>query len=48
MNLIPPNESRDKEKAKALFAGAGIAGVVAMRVVGKVARSFPDRTRAQP
>lgn len=34
-NLIPPNESRDKEKAKALFAAAGITGVVAMRVVGK-------------
>lgn len=34
-NLIPPNESRDKEKAKALFTAAGIAGVVAMRVVGK-------------
>jgi hypothetical protein len=33
-NLIPPNESRDKEKAKALFAAAGITGVVAMRVVG--------------
>ena len=34
-NLIPPNESRDKEKAKALFTAAGIAGVVTMRVVGK-------------
>jgi hypothetical protein len=34
-NLIPPTESRDKEKAKALFTAAGIAGVVAMRVVGK-------------
>ena len=34
-NLIPPNESRDKEKARALFTAAGIAGVVAMRVVGK-------------
>lgn len=33
-NLIPPNESRDKEKARALFTAAGIAGVVAMRVVG--------------
>jgi len=33
-NLIPPNESRNKEKAKALFEAAGIAGVVAMRVVG--------------
>ena len=34
-NLIPPNESRDKEKAKQLFTAAGIAGVVAMRVLGK-------------
>lgn len=34
-NLIPPNESRDKEKAKALFTQAGIAGVVVMRVVGQ-------------
>jgi hypothetical protein len=34
-NLIPPKESRDKEKAKALFAAAGIAGVVSMRVLGK-------------
>jgi hypothetical protein len=33
-NLIPPNESRDKEKAKALFSAAGVVGVVAMRVVG--------------
>lgn len=33
-NLIPPNESRDQEKAKALFTAAGITGVVAMRVVG--------------
>ncbi len=33
-NLIPPNESRNKEKAKALFEAAGIVGVVAMRVVG--------------
>ncbi len=34
-DLIPPNESRDKEKAKALFQQAGIAGVVVMRVVGQ-------------
>ena len=34
-NLIPPNESRDKDKAKALFNQAGIAGVVVMRVVGE-------------
>jgi hypothetical protein len=33
-NLIPPNESRNKEKAKALFEAAGIVGVVAMRAVG--------------
>jgi hypothetical protein len=34
-NLIPPNESRDKDKAKALFSQAGIAGVVVMRAVGQ-------------
>jgi hypothetical protein len=34
-NLIPPSESRDKEKAKALFNAAGIAGVVVMRAAGK-------------
>jgi hypothetical protein len=33
-NLIPPNESRDKEKAKTLFNAAGVAGVVVMRAVG--------------
>ena len=33
-NLIPPNESRDKERAKVLFNAAGVAGVVAMRVLG--------------
>ena len=33
-NLIPPNETRDKEKAKVLFTKAGIVGVVAMRAVG--------------
>jgi hypothetical protein len=33
-NLIPPNETRDKEKAKALFTAAGIAGVVVMRALG--------------
>jgi len=32
-NLIPPNESRDREKAKALFTQAGIAGVVVMRAL---------------
>jgi hypothetical protein len=34
-NLLPPNESRDKEKAKALFTTAGIAGVVVMRAAGQ-------------
>ena len=34
-NLIPPNESRDKEKAKTLFNAAGIAGVVVMRAAGQ-------------
>lgn len=34
-NLIPPNETRDKDKAKALFTQAGIAGVVVMRAVGQ-------------
>lgn len=33
-NLIPPNETRDKDKAKVLFNQAGIVGVVAMRAVG--------------
>jgi hypothetical protein len=33
-NLIPPNETRDKEKAKTLFNAAGIAGVVVLRAVG--------------
>ena len=33
-NLIPPNESRDKDKAKELFNAAGVAGVVVMRAVG--------------
>jgi hypothetical protein len=33
-NLIPPNETRDKEKAKTLFTTAGIAGVVVMRAAG--------------
>lgn len=34
-NLIPPNESRDKEKAKTLFNAAGVAGVVVMRAAGQ-------------
>jgi hypothetical protein len=34
-NLIPPNETRDKEKAKALFNAAGVAGVVVMRAAGQ-------------
>jgi len=33
-NLIPPNETRDKDKAKVLFNQAGIAGVVVMRALG--------------
>jgi hypothetical protein len=33
--LIPLSESRDKEKAKARFTEAGVAGVVVMRVLGK-------------
>jgi hypothetical protein len=33
-NLIPPNETRDKDKAKALFSAAGIAGAVVMRALG--------------
>lgn len=35
-NLIPPNESRDREKAKTLFTAAGITGVVVMRAAGSV------------
>ena len=33
-NLIPPNETRDKERAKVLFNQAGIVGVVVMRALG--------------
>jgi hypothetical protein len=33
-NLIPPNETRDKERAKVLFTQAGIVGVVVMRALG--------------
>jgi hypothetical protein len=33
-NLIPPNETRDKERAKVLFEQAGVVGVVAMRALG--------------
>jgi hypothetical protein len=34
-SLIPKEITQDKEKAKAFLAKAGVAGVVAMRVVGK-------------
>ena len=33
-NLIPPNETRDKDRAKVLFDTAGIVGVVVMRAAG--------------
>ena len=33
-NLIPPNETRDKERAKVLFTQAGIVGAVVMRAAG--------------
>jgi hypothetical protein len=33
-NLIPPNETREKDRAKVLFQQAGIAGAVVMRAVG--------------
>jgi hypothetical protein len=33
-NLIPPTETRDKEKAKTLFTAAGISGVVVLRALG--------------
>ena len=33
-NLIPPNETRDKDRAKVLFNQAGIVGVVVMRALG--------------
>jgi hypothetical protein len=33
-NLIPPNETRDKDRAKVLFTQAGIVGAVVMRAVG--------------
>lgn len=33
-NLIPPNETRDKDRAKVLFDVAGIEGVVVMRAAG--------------
>jgi hypothetical protein len=34
-NLIPPNEARDKDKAKALFTAAGIDAVVVLRALGQ-------------
>ena len=33
-NLIPPNETRDKDRAKVLFNQAGIVGVVVLRAAG--------------
>jgi hypothetical protein len=33
-NLIPPNETRDKDRAKVLFTQAGVVGAVVMRAVG--------------
>jgi len=33
-NLIPPNETRDKDRAKVLFNVAGIVGVVVLRAAG--------------
>lgn len=34
-SILPEADTKDKEKAKALFQAAGIEGVVLMRVVGK-------------
>ena len=40
-NLIPPNETRDKDRAKLLFTQAGVVGAVVMRAVGTERRSAP-------